>query len=103
MLTYRERESWEVNRRVIENEDNSVTINYNMVGAGSTILVVSMFYKKEDNTTIHITDRSYSLTRTLPTAKQRITAYHALNLFTEDLDKVIEKYNVRKESGIRVY
>lgn len=102
MLTYMERENWEVNRRVIEN-DNSVTINYNMVGVGSTILVVSMFYQKKDNTTIHITDRSYSLTRTLPTAYQRLTAYHALHLFIEDLDKVIEKYNVRKESGLRVY
>lgn len=103
MLTYSERESWEAKRFVVENADDSVIINYNMVGAGSTILVMSIFYSKRNNTTIYITDRSYSLVRSLPTAKQRLTAYRALNLFTEDLDKIIKKYNVTKERGIYVY
>ena len=80
-----------------------VSINYWILTAGSTIEVCSIAYYVEENTILHINDFSYGLLQAMQSLKQRRAIYQALHLFTEDIEKLIEKYNITKESGIRVY
>lgn len=107
-LTYNDKD-WQVRRKVEEkksfgvNGETYIKIRYLIITAGSSIEVCSIAYYPVDNTTLHIIDDSYSLLFDFYAFKQRRAIYQALHLFTEDIEKLIEKYNITKESGIRVY
>ena len=105
-LLYNDKD-WQVKRKAYKRKnslsEDIIYLRYFIETAGSCIEVCSISYIPVDNTTLHIIDDSYSLLFGLYAFKQRRAIYQALHLFTEDIEKLIEKYNITKESGIRVY
>ena len=105
-LTYNDKD-WQVRRMSKKSKTGTgldyISITYSILTAGSTIEVCSIAYYVEENATLHTNNFSYGLLQAMQSLKQRRAIYQALHLFTEDIEKLIEKYNITKESGIRVY
>ena len=105
-LTYNDKD-WQAKKKAYKRKnvlsEDIIYLRYFIETAGSCVEVCSISYIPVDNTTLHIIDDSYSLLFGLYTFKQRRAIYQALRLFTEDIENLIEKYNITKESGIRVY
>lgn len=101
MINYNDK-AWTTRRKVIKNE-KTTELQYLIETPGTHLIICSVEYLPEENTTLYIQDNTYYYLTNMLTLHQRRAIYQAIHQFTEDIEKLIVQYNCKKEFGMKIY